>query len=324
MEAVRLAGLRCCIIAADSDPGAPGLYRADVGVVLPRGDTAEYVDEVVRVCRRYKVDAVLVGSDAEVLTIARAKELVERETGAKVLVSPPEVTAICCDKWITAQFFQTHDLRHPDTFLPPGSGEWAFNGQLAFPVVIKPRFGTGSQDIFIVNDVSELSVFLRRVKDPIIQEFVEGDEYTAGLVRTADGEVLGPITMRRELKAGSTYRAWVGEYPDIREEVLRIVDALKPLGPCNVQLRKTKKGVVALEINPRFSSSTVIKARYGLNEPELTLKTLVLAESVAPPKLTRGVALRYWNEVYVPSEIYHTLETNREYVEPRSDVLPYF
>jgi carbamoyl-phosphate synthase large subunit len=325
MEAVRLAGLRCRIIAADSDPAAAGLYRGDVGVVLPRGDAIEYIDDVVRVCRRHNVDAVLVGSDTELLTLSRAKDRVEMESRAKVLVSPPEVAITCCDKWATAQFFGAHGLRHPRTFLPPGSGEGAFDGQIDFPVIIKPRFGTGSRDVLVIHGMDELAVLLRRVKDPIIQEFIESaEEYTAGLVRTADGQVLGPITMRRELKAGSTYRAWVSDHPDVREAVLRIAEALKPLGPCNVQLRRTEREVLALEINARFSSSTIIKARFGLNEPELTLKTLLLGEPVTQPKLTEGVALRYWNEVYIASETYRKLEAKRECAHPVAEIPPYF
>jgi hypothetical protein len=56
----------------------------------------------------------------------------------------------------------------------------------------------------------------------------------------------------------------------------------------------------------------------------LTLRALLMGESVAQPELTEGVALRYWNEVYVPLGIYRTLEAKREYESPQSEVLPYF
>jgi carbamoyl-phosphate synthase large subunit len=325
MEALRLSGRPCRIVAADSDPAAAGLYRADVGVILPSGGDPGYVDEVVAVCRRHGVQAVLAGSDREVMALAPATTRIREASGAVALVSPPTVTSTCCDKWETALFFVENGLRHPRTFLPPGAGEGAFDGQLAFPVLIKPRFGSGAREVFVAYDADELRVLLRRVDRPIVQEYLAGEEeYTAGLVRTPAGEIFGPIVMRRELKAGSTYRAWVRAHPDVREEVLRVAGALQPVGPCNFQLRMTATGPMTFEINPRFSSSTSIKARYGLNEPEIAVRALLLGESVPPASLSEGVAIRYWNEVYVTHEMHDAIKEHRALVGPSSEVLPYF
>jgi carbamoyl-phosphate synthase large subunit len=57
--------------------------------------------------------------------------------------------------------------------------------------------------------------------------------------------------------------------------------------------------VRVFEINPRFSSTTVIRAHFGFNEPEMCLRELVLGEQLRTPVTRQGFALRYWDEVYL-------------------------
>ena len=70
-------------------------------------------------------------------------------------------------------------------------------------------------------------------------------------------------------------------------------------GPTNIQLRKTEAGPRIFEVNPRFSSSAVMRAHFGFNEAELCLRDVVLGEPLAPPVIRPGHALRYWDEIYV-------------------------
>jgi carbamoyl-phosphate synthase large subunit len=114
--------------------------------------------------------------------------------------------------------------------------------------------------------------------------------------------------LRRTLQAGTTTTAELGSFPEVRETAGAIASALGPLGPCNVQLRVHEGRPVPFEINPRFSGTTALRARMGFNEVEAALRHFVLGEPA--PELTdvgSGVALRYWNEVYVPYEAVQTI-----------------
>jgi carbamoyl-phosphate synthase large subunit len=79
-----------------------------------------------------------------------------------------------------------------------------------------------------------------------------------------------------------------------------VAGALRPLGPCNVQLRLTDRGPVPFEINARFSSTTSMRACFGYNEVEMALRCYVLGERIALPHPQRGIALRFWEELYLP------------------------
>ncbi|HBN09886.1 MAG TPA: hypothetical protein DD435_14990 [Cyanobacteria bacterium UBA8530] len=92
-------------------------------------------------------------------------------------------------------------------------------------------------------------------------------------------------------------------FPEVEAEVEKIVSALKPVGSCNVQLRINKKGKpTAFEINARFSSSVAIRAHFGFNEVEATLRSFLFGEEIKALSLRKGVAMRYFNEVYIERE----------------------
>jgi carbamoyl-phosphate synthase large subunit len=99
---------------------------------------------------------------------------------------------------------------------------------------------------------------------------------------------------------GTTNRAELGEFPDVRAEAARIVRELRPMGPTNVQLRIANGKPTCFELNIRFSGTTSIRARFGWNDVELALRHFVLNEpSYKLPELTDGIALRYWDEMCI-------------------------
>ena len=125
-------------------------------------------------------------------------------------------------------------------------------------------------------------------------------EFTAGCFSDREGVVRGAIVMRRELHEGTTVQAEVGAFPEVREEAVRIAEALRPMGPSNIQMRVTDEGPVCFEINIRFSGTTPVRARLGFNEVEATLRHYVLNEPACDlPVITEGIMLRYWNEAYI-------------------------
>jgi carbamoyl-phosphate synthase large subunit len=114
--------------------------------------------------------------------------------------------------------------------------------------------------------------------------------------------------MRRKLQAGTTVAAELGEFPEISDGAGEIARALRPFGPCNIQLRLRNGRPVAFDINPRFSGTTAVRARMGFNEVEAALRHFVCEQPVPPLMGAQGgVALRYWNELYVTAETLRAL-----------------
>jgi carbamoyl-phosphate synthase large subunit len=302
MKAVRRASLPCRLVATDRHPLSVGFHWADSHYVLPTAGEPGYLPQLAAICREERVDAVLIGSEGEMHVLAQEKETFERDTGARIIVSPPEVLRISTDKWETARFLATHSLDYPRSALPEELEQLeALIADLGFPLIVKPRNSSGSKGLFKVRSQQELERVLSLVHRPVVQEYLQPDdqEYTTAAFVDDTGQPQGVIVIRRELAAGLTYRAWVEENPVVAATTQEVACALRPLGPCNVQLRLTERGPVPFEINARFSSTTSIRAYFGYNEVEMALRCYVLKERIEPPCPRRGVALRFWEESYL-------------------------
>lgn len=325
MKSTRLSRLNCRIITTDMNPLSAGLFRGDAGYLIPAADKPDFLKRILEICKREKIDAILVAPEAELKVFSQNKKFIEKKTKAKVIVNPFRVIEIGNDKWKTYNFLKDNNLNYPASALPKKDTKAVKEliKEVGFPLIIKPRFGFGSQNVFIANNRREMEVFIKKTPNPIIQEHLTppDEEYTAGSFVSSKGEIKGIITMKRELLRGTTYRAVVGYFREIKNEVQRLLIALKPSGPCNVQLRLTKRGPVTFEINPRFSGTSVIRAKFGFNEVEAALRDFVLGEEIPPLKYKTGIALRYWNEVYISDKEYQDF-LRRGRIEGSSSEIP--
>jgi carbamoyl-phosphate synthase large subunit len=151
------------IIGADMSPDAPGLYRADEGVLIPPASSADYIDYLINLCRKREVKAIFVGSDDELLTVAHAQTQIERESAVKALVGPIDLISKARDKWKTFEFCKINNLQHAASALPPAREEFA--KEFGFPLVVKPREGYGSVQFNIVKNKEEMDLSIQVIED---------------------------------------------------------------------------------------------------------------------------------------------------------------
>lgn len=309
------------------NPLSAGLYRVDSAYIVPPADDEEYIGTIIDICKQNHVDIVLIGSDAEVPVLARHKALVEETSKSKLVVSPVEVVSICADKWSTVRFLKKTGLHYPFSVL--GNRKESVKrivNVCGFPLIVKPRVGSGSEGTYKSSNEEELKYHLGLVERPLVQEELrpEYEEYTCGIFLTRDSKVKGIIPMRRELQGGTTYRATVNHYPEVLHEVERIAYQLGvkgAIGPMNVQLKLTPIGAIAFEINPRFSGTTAFRAKFGFNEVEATIKNFLLEEEIGELRYKSGVVMRYWEEVYTSLDEVKKLKQKGYLHKPNSEVL---
>jgi len=301
-----LQGSRHPVVAADADPLAVGLHAAAVARLVPRADAPDFVDAVLAVCREEDCRIVFPGLDTELAVLARARPRFEA-LGLHLVVSHPDVVRIADDKLATAEFLTAHGWPAPRTAVFDDDvdvADW-------LPCVLKPRRG-GSRSIgtYVVPDATSWALARARVdvSNAVIQEYVAGDEYTCGTV-TLDSDTAGPIVMRRTLRAGDTYRAFVVRDRRIEDHVRAVVAALAPYGACNVQLRLRDDEPIVFEINARCSGTTAARARAGFNEPLMIVDHLL--DGTALDHDIRELAIvRYWQELVVDPSRAADLETS--------------
>jgi carbamoyl-phosphate synthase large subunit len=313
------------VVAACISPQAPGLYLADRAYISPLARDQEFLPWLLDVCERDRIDAVMSGSEIVLEAIAPEAAAIRDRTGAVCIVSSPAVLRTGRDKLRTCRWLEAEGLPTPayaDLADPDAVGRLV--AQCGFPLIAKPRLGKGGDGVFTLRDEHDLArvvgaedLSLHEIaggmaaSDLIVQEYLgdEQQEFTAGCFCDGAGDVRGTIVMRRTLRAGTTTAAELGRFPEVRAAAEAIASALGPLGPCNVQLRMHNGNAVPFEINPRFSGTTALRAQMGFNEVEAALRHFVLGEPA--PVLQdagHGIALRYWNEVYLPSDALRAIE----------------
>lgn len=334
-----LATISYRILAVDSSPLAAGLYRSDIGHIVPKATDPGYIDSIIKYLRDYEVEALFVGSDEELMVIATAKKRIEMESPSKVLATELDVIRIARDKWETYKVLKANNLSCAESCLPEDRNEFA--EKFGFPLVVKPREGFGSVNFFVVKSNDEIEYALTRIQDygwkPMIQEYLPGldDEFTSGVTVDKNGTyTMSSIAIRKYLKGGQTYKAFIDDYPMVRLSAENVAEKLGVTGAVNIQAkyvpneeapsssqnaalsepRNTNEilhngRMKIFEINPRFSATCPLRSYAGINEPDIVFRNVVFDEKVDKISICRKlVCMRYWNEVYVDLEAYQNLK----------------
>ncbi|MDA4118594.1 MAG: ATP-grasp domain-containing protein [Thaumarchaeota archaeon] len=317
------------VVAADMSAQAVGLYRGDLGVLVPPALAPDYIDSIINVCKEERIDAIFVGAEEELPYLSAQRKRIEEDTGAVVLINPAEVISVGTDKWRTFEFLKANGLPCADSALP--RDREVFVRQHGYPVVVKPREGHGSVHFYRAESSGEIDEAMTAIKlagwRPILQENLpdETQEFTAGVTIEKGGKrVMSSIAMRRTLKGGQTYRALIDDFPKVRKSAEEVATRLGARGAVNIQSRMVEGEPKAFEINPRFSASCPMRAVAGVNEPDITFRNAVLGEKIKVEGYKKMICMRYWNEVYVPVAEYEQMERGRRLKGSTSFIQGYF
>lgn len=322
IKSLRMSELDVSVVGGDPSPLATGLYRCDAAYLLPLARDDGYVAAVRNIVDREQINAILIGTDVELMKLAAERNRFA-QLGCVVIVSSPEVLAIADDKWRTSTFLRENGFRYPESRLGPQANELI--DVVGFPLIVKPRVGARSVGVHVVRDAASLQEAVAKVDHPIVQQYLlpEDQEFTVGTL-TFDGTCADVITMRRDLRDGNTFRAHVRDVPEVRELARAVAERLGGRGPINLQLRLTAAGPTIFEINARFSGTTPLRAAMGWNEVDAVLRREVLHEPGPPLTFREGIVLRYLNEVVVDPADVARLSTDGRLTAPISTVMDDF
>ena len=91
------------VIATDCSNLAPAIYDADKAYIVPRIDAPDYIDKVIDICKKEKIDGVFSLIDPELSLIAKERARFE-EVGTKVIVSDFDLCEMSLDKYAMYEF----------------------------------------------------------------------------------------------------------------------------------------------------------------------------------------------------------------------------
>lgn len=266
---------------------------ADQKVITPMIYDESYISFLLSYCKEKKIDVIISLFDIDLPILAKNKK-VFADQGITVVISSYEVTQICNDKWLTFNFLNNHQIATPKTFLTIGDCVDAIKQkEIAFPLMIKPRWGMGSIGVFEVCNLNELNVLYQKTKDQIfdsylkyessvdiersiiIQEKLSGNEYGLDVFNDLDGEFLTCIPkVKLSMRAGETDIAEIIDDEALYQLGKQIASELKHIANLDVDCFKKNDIFYVLELNCRFGGQYPFSHLAGANFPKAIIQLL--------------------------------------------------
>ncbi len=280
------------VVATDMQLTAPAVQVADVKLQVPAVYDPKYIDITLGICKQYNINALISLNDLELPFLAENKAKFER-IGVRVIVSSPEVIDICFDKYKTAQWTESIGLNAPKTYVTLASAKDALEkGEIAFPLFMKPRWGSGSIGLETIDDMEELDIYyhilMKKIKKSIlatasvgdeyimIQEKLTGQEFGLDVMNDLEGNnVAVSVKKKLAMRAGETDKAITIDLPEVCEMGATIGRNLKHIGNLDVDIMQRANGdYCVLELNPRFGGGFPFSYEAGVNLPKAIIQWL--------------------------------------------------
>ena len=284
------------VIGVDCNPLSFGHFLLEKSYVVPKGNESGFIDRILEIALSEKVDAIITGPEEELITFSKNKALFEKN-GILVLCPDDRAVDICSDKMKTYEFFKGNGFPTPIHFQ---NIEY-----VRYPCIVKPIFGRGSMGVYKCESREELEFYMDKVKEPLVQEFIEGDEYTIDVLSDKEGNTLSVVPrIRIATDSGISVKAKT-VYDE--EMILHSVDISKKLnlfGPSCIQCIKSQSGLKFIEVNTRFGGGSVLSLKA---DPFIVqnLKNLILGKKTIKSECFKEnmLMLRYYSEIYSDEQV---------------------
>jgi carbamoyl-phosphate synthase large subunit len=296
-KAKKMYGISGKLIAADVSETAPAIYFADSYHIIPKIGDCGFIDSIINICLEENIKLVIPTIDTELLILSKNKKRIEEETKARVLVSDENVIEICRDKYNSQNFFEAHGFGVPKLVTEMDLQE----DNIEYPLFIKPLNGSSSINAFKIENDLELIFFKKYIKQPIIQKFAFGDEYTVDAFLDFNSNPITIVPRRRlATRSGEISKGLILKDKEIIDEVKKMLSILRPIGHVTIQCLKTNEGIKFIEINPRFGGGAPMSIAVGANSP-LNLYKLLCGEELTYTEDYEDniLALRFDDAIYL-------------------------
>lgn len=204
-----------------------------------------------------------------------------------------EICHIMFDKVLSERWFVEKGLPIPPSY--------SLDDKLSFPVIVKPRRGSASKGILIIDNAEQWDK-LQNKDDYVIQQYIaDREEYTVDCYVTTSGKIISIVPRLRIQTAGgevmNSETRRDNNLIDISEQVLKSGDFK---GPVTIQFLRDKKtgATYIMEINPRLGGGVITSIEAGADITEFILRNY-LGEELDPCDSwkDRTLMTRYFKEV---------------------------
>jgi carbamoyl-phosphate synthase large subunit len=253
------------IITADIKSNAPTAFFSEKHYLVSRVTEKNYLNELISICQLEKIKIIIPLIDTELELLSNNRDLFNN-IGVDLLVSSCKLNEIASNKTKTYNFFIENNISTPKVY----SAREMHRKEYNFPLIIKPINGSSSEGVVKIKNQKELEFFIDYIPNAMVQEYVNGDEYTVDVMLDLKGNIKTIVPRQRlETRSGEVSKGVTKKDFHIIREVEKVVKKLPgAIGCITIQCFKKVDGEITfIEINPRFGGGIPLSIEAGANFP---------------------------------------------------------
>lgn len=259
------------IVATDHSTFAPAFAFADACYQVPLINDPGYIPEILTICKKENIDAVTTLIDPEIMLLAEHRDELEA-LGVMVLAPYYDTAKKCFDKYQMFRYLQEKQIKTVMTYGTFGEFKEAYdNGEIALPVFVKPRTGSGSVGARKIETLEMLGEVTEEDPSLIIQELMTGEDMDADVY--VDTISHKPVAIFSKKKISTTIGG-ANKTISFKDEKLfafvkTVIEVLEFNGPLDMDLFYQDGQYYLSEINPRFGGAYLHAYGAGVDFPRL-------------------------------------------------------
>ncbi len=280
-----MAGQGGLVHAANSQE-SPAFFNADRQVVTPLIYDQGYIPFLLDYCRKWHIDLLIPLFDIDLPVLSASREAFARQ-GTMVVTAEPAAIEICNDKWKTFRALKARGILTPKSWLSAEDAvRAAEEGEVSYPLILKPRWGMGSLSVYQADNKEEAEVLERKIRKEIresymkyeaakdweacviLQEKISGRELGVDVVNDLKGNFrTAAAKVKSNMRAGETDGAMTVSEPRLTELGMALSGLLRHKGNLDVDVLESGGEYYVLEMNARFGGGYPFSHAAGLNLP---------------------------------------------------------
>lgn len=264
------------IVATDCSNTAPALFFADKYYIVPKIYEENYIDTILEICIKEKINAITTFIDPEIEILASNRSSFEA-IGVEVLAPYLDTAKLCFDKFEMYKFLVKNGIKTIKTYGDFESFDKDYNIKLInLPVFVKPRTGSGSVGARKVKDYKELKKICESEDGLIIQEFMDGLDIDADVyIDTISNKAVSIFTKKKlETKIGGANKTISFKDEKLFKFIENAVNLFKFNGPIDIDFFYKNGEYYLSEINPRFGGAYLHAYGCGIDFIKLIINNI--------------------------------------------------
>lgn len=294
------------VYTADCSPFAPALYEGSQHFIVPKVSHPDYITSVLTICKDYQVDGIISLIDPELILLSEHHETFA-QVGTTLILSDVEAIKLCDNKHTFHHYLKEHGYNFIPTYKNLASFQKDFNeNKIQFPVIIKPFNGSASLNVRKIHSMDELLVFFELYDDLIIQQFIDGTEYSVDAYSDLYSREVTSLFIKEKLlmRSGETDKSVSVIIPKMTDLVVALIEELGLVGPIDLDVFEMDGEYYISEINPRFGGGYLHAYETGTNFPKMIINNLKnIQNETKLNSYKEGTYMFKYNEIIILDEL---------------------